>query len=220
MPYREDLEAAQARVEALEHELRELQSRPSAVDEAARREIVDLKTANHDLQLELVRACDAAPATGEAPSTALRRRDHQIADLEAENAALREAAREQASALDHVVIPPEPNTRRFEDRIAILEAEIVSLRAASHVTRRELEHARGLAEAREHLRAMAIEPLPNADPPAAPTRVPATTASVVLCATGLAALGAGVAVSSIGAIILAAVIVLVASFVLVRGDRS
>jgi hypothetical protein len=102
VPYREDLDAAQARIAALEHELAKLRGEPSIADVAAREEIVDLRTKNWELQVELARARDESvrPAVGEPPNTAIRRLEHAVADLEAENAALREAARANAVDLE------------------------------------------------------------------------------------------------------------------------
>ena len=100
MSYRDDLDAAHARVTALEQEVEALRARPPQ-DGEARTELVALRTENWELQSDLARAREDAQRRV-VVTPPLRRDNRVIAELEDENAALREALRTSASALAKV----------------------------------------------------------------------------------------------------------------------
>jgi hypothetical protein len=101
MTYRDDLDAAHARVTALEQEVATLRARPQE-DPQARTEVVALRTENWELQSDLARARAEAQRHVVVTPLPPRRGDRAIAELEDENAALREALRTSASALAKV----------------------------------------------------------------------------------------------------------------------
>jgi hypothetical protein len=102
MPYREDFDAAAARVAILEHELAELRAAPPH-DAAAHAEVVELRTVNHELQLELQRTRDDLLRARAVPPP--RDRDRELVELAKENAALRDAAATARLELERATAP-------------------------------------------------------------------------------------------------------------------
>jgi hypothetical protein len=99
--YRDDLDAAHARVTALEHEVAQLRERPP-LDTVARGELVELRTENWQLRVDLARAREdeqRATALAGIRRTPPDRDAAVVAQLERENAGLREALRAGSAAL-------------------------------------------------------------------------------------------------------------------------
>jgi hypothetical protein len=99
MPYREDFEAAQARIETLEHELKELRALLPTGDDRTRNEVEWLRSHNEALRGKLneveamVFDSSADPRLARRMSTAMAEKDREIARLGTELIELQGALR-------------------------------------------------------------------------------------------------------------------------------
>jgi hypothetical protein len=94
MVYRDDIEAAHARIEVLERELAELRGKPSEREERAREQLAELYARNHELQVELVnRRVETPRGDDRRAARAAEERNRAIDQLASNNTELAAAIR-------------------------------------------------------------------------------------------------------------------------------